>query len=136
MQSPINPHRTLGRPQPPFTSFGGTLLALVCLILFTAVSFGQGVSGRLQGTIQDGSGAVIPNASISVTNQDTGVTNKYVSDARGEYIANLLPPGNYKVEVSAPGFRTTVSSGNVVTVDAAARVDVSLQLGTATESVE
>src|SRR5882757_5793217 len=136
MQSQMNSHQAFGRPRSPYISFRGMLLSLVFLLTFAAMSFGQGISGRLQGTVQDGTGAVISGANIRVTNQDTGVVNKYTSDGRGEYIANLLPPGNYKVEISASGFRTTVSTGNVVTVDGIARVDVTLQLGTAAESVE
>ena len=136
MQSETNFHQKPGRSGSAHVSFRGLLIGLVCFLILTRVSLGQGVSGRLQGTIQDGTGAVIPGASVSVTNQDTGVTNKYTSDNHGAYIANLLPPGNYKVEISASGFRTTVSTGNVVTVDGVARVDVTLQLGTTTDSVE
>src|ERR1700733_5818891 len=136
MQSQENLHFKLGSYWLPPTSFRGILAGIACLLLFTAVGFGQGVSGRLQGTIQDGTGAVVPSAKVSVTGQDTGITNQYVSDNRGEYIANLLPPGTYKVEVSAPGFRTTVSSGNVVTVDGVTRVDVALALGVTAETVQ
>src|SRR5882757_11405902 len=117
MQSQMNSHQAPGRPRSPYTSLPRILLGFVCLLAFAAMSFGQGISGRLQGTVQDGTGAVISGANIRVTNQDTGVVNKYTSDNRGAYIANLLPPGNYKVEISASGFRTTVSTGNVVTVD-------------------
>lgn len=137
MQSPMNLDQASGKSrllqQIPLR---GTLLSLACLFLFTIAAYGQGVSGRLQGTIQDVTGALIPGAKVSVSNQDTGVANKLISDSHGEYIANLLPPGNYKVEASADGFRTTVSSGNVVTVDGTTRVDVTLQLGAATQSVE
>src|SRR5271168_5130754 len=93
MQSQMNRHSRLGRCSLPPTWFRGILLGTACLLLFTAVGFGQGVSGRLQGAIQDGTGAVVPGAKISVTDQDTGSVNQYVSDNRGEYIANLLPPG-------------------------------------------
>ena len=137
MQFPMNPGQASGTSrllqQIPLR---GTLLSLACLFLFTILSFGQGVSGRLQGAIQDSTGALIPGAKINVSNQDTGVVNKLTSDSHGEYIANLLPPGNYKVEASADGFRTTVSSGNVVTVDGTTHVDVRLQLGAAAQSVE
>src|ERR1700757_3140463 len=136
MQSQMYRFQGLGGLWPPSISLYQMLLGFMTLLILTPAVFGQGVSGRLQGTIQDATGATISGANIAVTNQDTGVANKYTSDEHGEYIANLLPPGNYKVEVSAPGFRTTVSTGNVVTVDGVARVDVTLQLGAATESVE
>ena len=136
MQSQTYRFQGLGRLWPPSQFLRGMLLGFMSLLILTAASFGQGVSGRLQGTVQDGTGAVISGASITVTNQDTGVSGKYTSDEHGEYLVNLLPPGSYKVEASASGFRTTVSTGNVVTVDSVARVDVTLQLGAATESVE
>lgn len=138
MQSPINLNEASGKAGrlEQILRLRGTALGVACLLLFAAVSFGQGVSGRLQGTIVDSTGALIPGAKVSVTNQDTGVMGQLTSDSHGEYIANLLPPGNYKVEASAAGFRTTVSSGNVVTVDGTTRVDVTLQLGAATQSVE
>jgi hypothetical protein len=136
MQSQMNLDSRLCRCSLPPTWSRGILLGIACLLLVTTVGFGQGVSGRIQGTIQDGTGAVVPGAKVSVTDQDTGIINQYVSDNRGEYIANLLPPGTYKVEVSAPGFRTTVSTGNVVTVDGVTRVDVALALGVTAETVQ
>ncbi|WP_165420235.1 TonB-dependent receptor [Edaphobacter modestus] len=112
------------------------ILSALALITSTVMCFGQGVTGRIQGTVQDGTGAVVPKATITVTNQDTGVSSRYTSGSQGEFIANLLSPGNYKIEVAAAGFRTTVSTGNVVTVDNATRADVILQLGATTESVQ
>src|ERR1700722_11253631 len=136
MQSQMYLFQGLGRLWPPSQFLRVMLLGFISLLILTSASFGQGVSGRLQGTVQDGTGAVISGTSITVTNQDTGVSGKYTSDEHGEYLVNLLPPGSYKVEASASGFRTTVSTGNVVTVDSVARVDMTLQLGAATESVE
>jgi hypothetical protein len=101
-----------------------------------SLACGQGVSGRLQGTIQDSSGAVITGAHIVVTNQDTGQSLTFTSNDQGTYLANLLPPGSYRVEVDAPGFEKVVSKGNVVTVDNVARVDLTLKPGTTSESVE
>jgi hypothetical protein len=111
-------------------------LGLVSFFFFVSLASGQGVSGRLQGTIQDPSGAVITGAHIAVINQDTGQSLTFTSNDQGTYLANLLPPGTYRVEVDAPGFQKVVSNGNVVTVDNVARVDVALQPGTATQSVE
>src|SRR5580658_8567928 len=136
MPSQMNFDQRVFRSCVPGISVFRSLVFVSSLFLCTLVSLGQGVSGRLQGTVQDATGAVITGASIAVTNQDTGVVGKYTSDSHGEYIANLLQPGNYKVEIGAPGFRTTVSTGNVVTVDGVTRVDVSMELGTAAQSVQ
>ncbi|HEV2709576.1 MAG TPA: carboxypeptidase regulatory-like domain-containing protein [Edaphobacter sp.] len=137
MQFPTNHPQTSGKLRlSQHLCSMGALLGLVCLFFFSAGVFGQGVSGRIQGTIQDATGALIPGAKVSVTNQDTGVVGQFTSDSHGGYIANLLPPGNYKIQAGASGFRTTVSTGNIVTVDGVTRVDVTLQLGSTTESVE
>lgn len=136
MQSQMNSRQTLSRSISPTATLGKMLLLLTALITSTVMCFGQGVTGRIQGTVLDATGAVIPKATITVTNQDTGVSSKYTSGEQGEYVANLLSPGNYKIEITTPGFRTTVSTGNVVTVDNVTRADVSLQLGAATESVQ
>jgi hypothetical protein len=60
----------------------------------------------------------------------------FTSNDQGTYLANLLPPGAYRVEVDAPGLQNVISNANVVTVDNVARVDVTLQPGTASQSVE
>ncbi|WP_446745414.1 carboxypeptidase regulatory-like domain-containing protein [Silvibacterium acidisoli] len=111
-------------------------LCVLGLFFSTHISFGQGVSGRLQGTIQDSTGAVVNGAHVVVINQDTGQTVSLISNEQGSYLANLLPPGTYRVEVEAAGFQKVVSKGNVVTVDNVARVDITLQPGTASQSVE
>jgi hypothetical protein len=129
MKLQINSCHTLAGSNSLSASLRGMLLILSALITSTVMCFGQGVTGRIQGTVQDGTGAVVPKATITVTNQETGVSSRYTSSSQGEYIANLLSPGNYNIEVTAAGFRTTVSTGNVVTVDNATRADVILQLG-------
>ncbi|HET6220322.1 MAG TPA: TonB-dependent receptor [Acidobacteriaceae bacterium] len=118
------------------TSLSHIFLGMVSFFFFVSLAAGQGVSGRLQGTIQDPSGAVITGAHVVVTNQDTGQSVALTSNDQGTYLADLLSPGTYRVEVDAPGFQKVVSNANVVTVDNVARVDVTLQPGTASQSVE
>src|SRR5580698_6897654 len=77
---------------------------LLALLTIAPVAFAQGVSGRLLGTIQDGSGAVIANATVTVVNQGTGASSQFTTDSHGGFTADLLPPGNYQVEVTAAGF--------------------------------
>ena len=117
-------------------SISGKLLVPICLLLMAAVVFGQGVSGRILGTIQDGSGAVVANASVTITNQGTGIKAKTVTDSHGEYRIDNLPPGNYRVQFEVPGFRAVVSEGNVVTVDNSTRVDITLEVGSTSETMQ
>src|SRR5882757_5044218 len=110
-------------------------LSLLCALAITPALFAQGVSGRIVGSATDSSGAEVVNAHVTVTDQDTGVSTSLVTDARGEYRANNLPPGNYEVQIEAPGLQTVISKGNVVTVDNATIVQLTLRVGSAAQSV-
>jgi Carboxypeptidase regulatory-like domain/TonB dependent receptor len=110
-------------------------LTLLCLVAAAPSALAQGVSGRIVGTVMDPGGAAIVNANVTVTNQDTGISTAIVTDSRGDYQANNLPPGNYQIEVEAPGMQTMISKGIVVTVDNSTPVPVTLQVGTANQSV-
>jgi hypothetical protein len=99
------------------------------------LSSAQGVSGRIVGTLTDSSGAVIPSATVAITNQDTGIVTKILSNANGEYRVDDLPPGNYRVQVEAPGLQSMVSKGNVVTVDNATVINFKLNVGPTSETV-
>lgn len=114
---------------------GKNLTILFCFLVISTTGFAQGVSGRIVGTVVDSSGAAITNANVTITNQDTGIRTQIVTDSRGDYQANNLPPGNYQVEVAASGMQTTVSKGIVVTVDNSTAVPISLQVGAANQSV-
>ena len=127
----------IGRPntngQQPFKA---NCLILVCLLTILPVALGQGITGHIIGTVQDSSNAVVPNALVTITNQETGIVTHTKSNAVGEYRSDNLPPGTYRVKVAAPGFRDTVSAGNIVTVDSNNRVDVNMQVGKADQTVE
>jgi hypothetical protein len=111
------------------------LLGLGTWLSMLPVALGQGVSGHIIGTVQDTSSAVIPNAQVTITNQETGIMTHTKSNAFGEYRSENLPPGTYRVEVEAAGFRDTVSEGNIVTVDSNNRVDVNMLVGTSDQTV-
>ena len=135
MQSELSNYKWTTKYMWPRTS-SSKLLILICLLMVVPVAFCQGVSGHILGTVKDSSEAVVSNAVVTVTNQDTGFTTKITTGSSGDYRVDNLPPGNYQVRVEASGFRAAVSNGNVVTVDVATRVDVTLAVGSATESVE
>ncbi len=115
--------------------FAVKLFILVCLLSIPLFSVAQGVSGRIVGTVVDKTNAAIPNASVTITNQDTGITSKILTNTNGEYRVDNLPPGNYTIELAAQGFHSIVSKGNVVTVDNATVVNLTLEVGSTTESV-
>lgn len=115
---------------------GATKIFMLLLILATVPAvLAQGVSGRIIGTVVDSSGAAVVNAKVTVTNQNTGIGTSTTSNSRGEYQANNLPPGDYQVEIKAPGMQTTILKEIVVTVNNTTSVPGTLQVGTNNESV-
>jgi outer membrane receptor for ferrienterochelin and colicin len=100
-----------------------------------AVAQSQGGTGQIVGTVFDSSGAVIPNAKVSVVNKETALTRELQTGDSGDYRAILLPPGRYTVTVTHTGFKTSKTEVDV-TVGSALTVDVTLAIGAATEVVE
>jgi len=94
-------------------------------------AFAQRNTGTIVGLITDPTGAAIPNATITVTNVDTGVIRTEVSENTGNYRVVSLSPGNYKVAAGAPGFATEVHAGITLEVDQDARVDFAMKVGKA-----
>jgi len=114
----------------------GFVCSLVSLILLTAVfSFGQIPTGNLTGTVFDDSEAVIRDAKIMVTNQDTGLERTANSGPEGIFVIASLPPGAYEVRAEAKGFRTLTQTATVRTGDTT-RVDLQLPVGVLQQIVE
>jgi len=109
----------------------------VCLLML-AVSAGlyaQTLSG-ITGTVTDATGAVVPNAKVTVTNTATQVASHTTTSSSGTYTLTDLIPGNYTVQVEISGFQTAVHTGVLVEVARQSGVDVALQTGNVTQSVE
>jgi hypothetical protein len=87
------------------------------------------------GVVQDSTGAVIPNAQITLTNVDTGFVQKTVSDGSGIYVFPPVKIGNYNVTAGAPGFETTTQEHVHLNVGERLNVPISLKAGATTESV-
>ncbi len=116
-----------------------TVLVLRCLAVLLLVSATQAgaqtTTGAILGTVRDGTGGVIPRAEVVVTNLGTNYSRRALTDDVGQYLFRELPVGGYRVEVTANGFKTFVQTGVVLEVNRHARVDVTLQLGAETETV-
>lgn len=98
-------------------------------IVFTSAAHGQNIFGSIVGTVSDPSGAVLPKASIRVTNLGTGEMRSGTTDGQGNYEMLSLPRGEYKVEANAHGFKHYSRSPIDVVVDQVARVDITMAIG-------
>ncbi|MEO6803111.1 MAG: TonB-dependent receptor [Granulicella sp.] len=96
----------------------------------------QGTTAQIVGKVADQSGAVIPNATIDVRNTGTGLARTVTSSATGEYAIPSLPVGSYSLKAVAVGFKTYSQSGINLEGGQQARLDVSLQIGSTSETVE
>jgi hypothetical protein len=113
------------------------LLLLTILCCFgTSVLLAQSTTGTILGQVTDPSGAAVPKIQVSVTNTLTGETHAIGTNELGEYVLPHLPVGVYRVESQASGFKHTTRDGVTLTVNQEARVDLVLQLGQTSESVE
>jgi hypothetical protein len=107
------------------------------ILLFTAGMLpGQSSTAEIRGLVSDESGAVIPGARVEVVYLQTGESRTFTTDASGQYIVPQLIPGSYEVRADAQGFRRLVRQGIVLQVDQRASVDLRMQVGSVTESVE
>jgi len=97
--------------------------------------FAQSDRGTITGTVSDPAGAVVANAPIQAKNTGTGVEYSSATSTTGNYTIAQLPPGTYQVNVTVPGFKKYSRSGLQVEVAQTLRVDISLEVGSAAESV-
>ncbi len=112
------------------------LITLVALTLALCCSLNaQSVTGRISGTVKDASRAVIPGATVTVTNEATQIARTATANEEGFYVATNLPPGVYAVAVEHAGFKKFLASGNVLVADGRLTVDTALEAGAVSETV-
>src|SRR6266849_2200181 len=116
-----------------FKKTASTVALIMCLGLS---AFAQRTTGTLRGQVLDPQGAVVVNASVTVVNEDTGVSQVVVTSSAGTWNLPAILPGMYTVKVEAAGFRKFSSKGVAVLVDQDNVADVHLSLGNASEVVE
>lgn len=109
---------------------------LLMAALFAPCSFGQVSDGNLVGTVYDTSGKVVPDASVGARNTATGVLAETKSDQSGAYRFNNLPVGTYSVTVSSAGFASRELKDLSVDLNKTATANITLSIGTATQSIE
>jgi len=98
---------------------------------------GQVLKGSISGTVTDPQGLVIADAKVKATETSTGTPFSTTTDSSGAFRLNLIPPGNYKLEISAPKFKTSVQTGVQVSAGHDSSLStVKLTVGGAQEIVE
>ncbi|MGH9407693.1 MAG: carboxypeptidase regulatory-like domain-containing protein [Terriglobia bacterium] len=110
--------------------------ALMVALFRAAPARGQAVAyAQIHGIITDQSGAVIPNAKITVTQTATGMTRSTASNASGAYVLPALPVGPYTFEVAAAGFENYVQSGIILQVGGNVALNVTMKVGAVSQQV-
>jgi hypothetical protein len=112
-------------------------LAFALLFVRCSVSlFGQAQSGTIVGTVSDQGGAVVPGATVTLTNEATQFVRNTVTNASGQYVATSFPTGRITLKVEHPGFQRLVRSGVELTAADTLTVDLQLTVGNVQETVQ
>src|SRR5436309_3233800 len=115
---------------------GRCFAALLLLACCAAHVGAQTIFGRISGTVKDATGAVVPAATVTVTNTATNLTRTASTDEDGFYTVTNLPVGTYTVSAEQKGFKRAVQGGNALGADARLTVDLALEPGELSESVQ
>ena len=115
-----------------------SIWAFLIVFAFTLLAtplFAQKITGTISGVVSDPTGAVVPQATVTIANTETGLVRTVTTNEIGEYTAPDLPNGNYRITVKQASFKETVTSNVELHVASTALVNIQLQMGNTTEQV-
>lgn len=110
--------------------------AVLVILLGSCTVMAQTTMGNISGVVRDPTGAVVPNANVTLRNEKTGVTTGAKSNSSGVYVFASVLPGTYQLTVAAPGFKTYVLGDQVVNVNQSVKDNVRLTVGSTSSSVQ
>jgi len=111
------------------------ILAVITLIVSGSLLAQSAAVSQITGTVRDSTGSVVAGANVTVTQTDTGFVRTGETEADGAYRLPSLPIGPYRLEAKKVGFSTFVQSGIVLQVNTNPTIDITLKLGSVTESI-
>ena len=110
-------------------------LLVVVFMLRAVDALAQAGNGQVTGVVQDPTRALIPGVTVTLTNNNTGITNTQITNESGAYTFQSVPPGAYSVSAGLPGFKTSITSGVQVSL-VPIRVNITLEIGSLDNKVE
>jgi hypothetical protein len=129
------PQTALSARTSPYTCLRWTMLLLALSTLLSISAFAQLTVGHVTGVVRDSTGAIVPGATITLTNEGTGIAAKVTSTSSGNYTFEQVNPGSYALRVDAPGFQSAITRGIQVHVQESVTQDYNLSVGTVSEQV-
>ncbi len=129
----MNPTRTARPSRHSMVRAAAAALAGVWLIAMPAQA--QAPTGTILGQVKDGTGAMVPGAQVTATNLGTQFSRSTTTDPGGQYALRLLPVGDYKLEITLPGFKGFSQTGIRIEVGRNARIDATIEPGGVEETV-
>ena len=118
--------------------FFATAYVFLLMVALSGFAAAQGTTSRITGVVTDNTGAAVPGAAVTLTNEGTNISFTTQTSSSGVYIFDLIQAGTYSVSVEKAGFKKFVSTKNMVNINQPATVNVSLEIGdvSATVTVE
>ena len=117
-----------------FGSF--SLVSFLVLALFALTAHAQSGGTTVRGTVKDPQGNLVSGATVTLTDPARNFTRTQQTNEDGAYVFTAIPPGTYKLDVTAPGFKTASASGLQALVDTPTVRDVQLEIGAVSETVD
>lgn len=112
------------------------VFSFFCLLSFSCFVLAQGTTSRVTGTVIDNNGAVVAGATVTLINEGTGISLTTETSESGVYTFDLLQVGTYRVAVEKTGFKKFISKGNTINVNQPATVNIALEIGDVSVTVE
>src|SRR5580704_13014934 len=112
------------------------LLGTAIFLLLATMGWSQGPTGGINGLVTDATGAAVPSASVGAKDLDRGTTPPTETNSQGFYNLPRLPVGNYEIRVEAKGFQAAVQRSVTLVIDQVAKIDVQLQVGQVSQTLE
>ena len=113
----------------------GRIISLFAALFIFAIAARAGVGGRISGTVKDATGAVILQATVSITNAETGVRQVLTTDDNGAFSFLDVQVGRYDLQATADGFRPYQRTGIIVDANSALKIDAVLEVGARSDAV-